>query len=1213
MSREGFSPKPRVFISYARKDGEEFATRLRKKLEEKEPEITLWQDRAEMEGGVGWWKQIEEALDQVRFLVIVMTPAAMQSEMTRKEWRYARQRGISVYPVKGCPDAAFDYASLPNWMSKAHFFDLDRECETFVNYLKSDREPKRVAFMAPDMPECLIPRPREFEQLIAQLVDPKHENPIAITAPLQGAGGYGKTTLAIAVCHDDRVIDAFDDGILWVTLGQNPNVLAELTKLYKALTGDQPTFVDEKDAELKLREKLENRNCLLVIDDVWQRTHLESFLQGGKKTCARLITTRRSDFVMDAKRIRVDEMTPEESVALLVARLPGEHKPHDLRPFRHLAARLMDWPLLLKLAAGVIGARVERGDILEGSLDYVNRVYDKRGLTAFDPKDAVKRNDAVAKSIQATLELLGQDEQTRLAELAIFPENTDVPLHLIEVFWDLDDLDTQDTLQRFADYALLDLDLRAGIVRLHDEIRSYLVRTIGDEPALHRRLVDRAQDPRRLEDRYLLRWLPWHLWKADRETQLRTLLFDFEWILAKLAGADIQSLIADYNYLPHDGDLRLVQSAIRLSAHVLARDQRQLAAQLIGRLLGDIAPNIQALLKQAAEKAHLPWLRPLKQSLTAPGGPLIRTLEGHTDLIRAVAIAHVARRIISASDDRTLRVWDLGSGQTVHTLHGHAGAITAVAMTPDGRRAISGSTDRTLRVWNLETGQILGTLLGHTDTVHVLAISPDGCRAVSGSYDDTLRLWDLETGREVRKLDGHTRMVTAVAVTPDGRRAVSGSWDETLRVWDLESGHTVRTLKGHTGKVTGVVIIPRGLRALSSSYDCTLRVWDLERGQIVHTLQGHKDPIISAAMTPDGRHAVSASGFERSTDRTLRVWDLHSGQLVRVLGGYTGTVRDVALASDELHVVLAIGLSLQVWDLESTRATRRHEEYASRITAVAITPDGRRAVSGSMDCKLQVWDPESSQTMRTLQGHTNEVKAVALTSDARRVLSAAKHDCKLQLWDPESGQLLHTLEAHRRDINSIAVTSDGRRAVSASTDCTLRVWDLESGQLVRTLEGHTRDVIAVAITPDGQRAVSGSIDRTLRLWDLESGQTLTTLDGHRREVIAAVITPDGHRVLSASYDRTLRVWDFESGQTVRTLEDCRWMNSDVALTIDGRRAISASSGGTLCVWDLESGKEIAAFTVESPLLCCAVVADGSTIVAGDKSGRVHFLRLEGVD
>jgi WD40 repeat protein len=223
MSRNSSTGKSRVFLSYARKDGEEFATGLRKRLQREEREISLWQDRAELEGGVGWWKQIEEALDEVKFLVIVMTPAAMQSVMTRKEWRYARQHGFNVYPVKGCPDSELDYASLPNWMRKAHFFDLAREWETFVNYLKSDRQPARVPFMAPDFPEAFVQRPREFEQLIGKLVQEKRETPIAITTALQGAGGYGKTTLAVALCHDDRVIGTPDGR--YVVSGSYDNTL----------------------------------------------------------------------------------------------------------------------------------------------------------------------------------------------------------------------------------------------------------------------------------------------------------------------------------------------------------------------------------------------------------------------------------------------------------------------------------------------------------------------------------------------------------------------------------------------------------------------------------------------------------------------------------------------------------------------------------------------------------------------------------------------------------------------------------------------------------------------------------------------------------------------------------------------------------------------------------------------------------------------------
>ena len=133
----------------------------------------------------------------------------------------------------------------------------------------------------------------------------------------------------------------------------------------------------------------------------------------------------------------------------------------------------------------------------------------------------------------------------------------------------------------------------------------------------------------------------------------------------------------------------MIQSAIRLSAHVLARDARQLAGQLTGRLFGNTRSSIQALLKQAAEWKAWSWLRPLKPSLTAPGGPLIRTLEGHTGGQRRGGDAR-RRRAVSASRDQTLRLWDLESGQTLRTLEGHTTRV--VAVTPDGRRAVTAAS-----------------------------------------------------------------------------------------------------------------------------------------------------------------------------------------------------------------------------------------------------------------------------------------------------------------------------------------------------------------------------------------------------------------------------------------------------------------------------------------------------------------------------------------
>jgi len=132
-----------VFISYGRDDGEEFANDLRQRLEAEG--IPLWQDRVGMEGGRDWWLQITQALDQVEFMALVITPEALKSETVRKEWRYARQQGVCVYPIKGAPN--LDFESLPRWMRDAHFYDLDREWQKFVNDLNTRCQQRRVSFM----------------------------------------------------------------------------------------------------------------------------------------------------------------------------------------------------------------------------------------------------------------------------------------------------------------------------------------------------------------------------------------------------------------------------------------------------------------------------------------------------------------------------------------------------------------------------------------------------------------------------------------------------------------------------------------------------------------------------------------------------------------------------------------------------------------------------------------------------------------------------------------------------------------------------------------------------------------------------------------------------------------------------------------------------------------------------------------------------------
>jgi len=208
--------------------------------------------------------------------------------------------------------------------------------------------------------------------------------------------------------------------------------------------------------------------------------------------------------------------------------------------------------------------------------------------------------------------------------------------------------------------------------------------------------------------------------QSQQVERLYELLTDYDFIAAKASHPEIklQELIEDYDraFEPpvlmageKAETLKLIRDALRLSADILEKDKKQLAGQLLGRLMLCKAPEIQALLGMVKQQKGT-WLRPLTSSLTPPGGRLIRTLSGHSDSVTALALS-ADGSVISASWDNTLKVWNLETGSEVFTLSGHSFWVTAVALSADGS-VISASNDRTLKVWNLETGEIIVSFAG---------------------------------------------------------------------------------------------------------------------------------------------------------------------------------------------------------------------------------------------------------------------------------------------------------------------------------------------------------------------------------------------------------------------------------------------------------------------------------------------------------------------
>ena len=532
------------------------------------------------------------------------------------------------------------------------------------------------------MPENFIQRPDEFGRLKDLLLSSDRKESVAITTALSGAGGFGKTTLATALCHDEDIIQNFDDGILWVALGENPNILNSLVTVYAALTGERPGFADAQDAAFQLGQKLEDRNCLLVIDDVWDDAHLRPFRRGGKG-CGRLFTTRNAEIAANAQTVNVDEMRESESVAMLTKGVPGLHASKA----RYLSQRLGEWPLALELARAMMRQRMDQGDSAERAADRLLQILDRKGPRGLARGTGDARHRTIDGVLEGSLELLSTDDRKRLAELSIFPEDVAIPLSAAAALWQFDEFEAEEVAQRFAGLYLLKLDLARGSMRLHDVMRSWLAAQAGNAAELHSRLVDAWPDWMQLPDAYAWRWFTWHLAAASRTADLERILFDPAWLQAKLDATDVNALISDFDRLKSSPDAELIQGAIRLSSHVLAKDPGQFASQMVGRLLPhNKRPAVRHFADSITQTARQPWLRPLCPALDPPGTGLLRTLVGHADSVNGVALSADGHRAVSVEfDDRTLEVWDVESGAALRTLFGHTRPVTGVALSADGR------------------------------------------------------------------------------------------------------------------------------------------------------------------------------------------------------------------------------------------------------------------------------------------------------------------------------------------------------------------------------------------------------------------------------------------------------------------------------------------------------------------------------------------------
>ncbi len=448
---------------------------------------------------------------------------------------------------------------------------------------------------------------------------------------------------------------------------------------------------------------------------------------------------------------------------------------------------------------------------------------------------------------------------------------------------------------------------------------------------------------------------------------------------------------------------------------------------------------------------------PIAQHPSSPVLSLQQSLHGHTAPVRAVACCPVGDCFASGSDDHTIRIWSLKTGECLRTLYSHTSWISSICFAASGNKYLlaSGSEDQSIRLWDSRTAVCLQSLQGYSNGIWSIACHPDGQQFVSGGQDRTVRLWNSTTGECLQIMRGHQSWVWSVVFNPDGNLLASSSDDRTIRIWNT-GGQCLQVLQGHTDQVYSIAFSPSSCwlsnsLLASGSLDGTIRLWNAQTGMGLQTIRGHQGGVWSVAFNPAG--TLLASG---SLDQTIKLWDMGTlfpdnsdspPRLLKTLTGHRSWVRTVAFHPNG-HLLASASADgvLKLWDVTTGALLKTVQAHNSTILCVVFSPDGETLATSGIDGTVRIW-PLNTKYNDSINVKKHQLnRNYELSRDDELKNSAIAPDSIIcPEWKPQ------ILTGHERWVRFLAYHSAESVLMSCSQDETIKFWHLPTGKCQKTI------------------------------------------------------------------------------------------------------------------------------------------------------------------
>jgi WD40 repeat protein len=596
-------------------------------------------------------------------------------------------------------------------------------------------------------------------------------------------------------------------------------------------------------------------------------------------------------------------------------------------------------------------------------------------------------------------------------------------------------------------------------------------------------------------------------------------------------------------------------------------------------------------------------------------------LEGHKARVRALAYSADGRRVVTASEDGTARIWDTGTGKVLRVLRGHRQEVTSACFLDEkGLQVATAGDDQVVRRWDTTTETELpplgkGSLVASSPAKGMLAavgregplvvwkrdgkgwqrwrtfeqrtiplslaLSANGKYVATGGHENRLAdLWRLEDRKKL-KLEKPGPLIPArngwaLAFSPDEELLVAGGMQPVL--WQVSSGKLVRSFPGMGSQnCSSLAFSPKlegGRRLLAATFrDGLVRVWDVESGAIVRAPGRHGGTARGAQFSPDGEYLGVLRG-KRVTLERLSPRPAPPSYELRGPGRLPFEALAFAPTDDGLPALaVRAGAEALLWGL----ATDKHDHLVpvarDRLAPPAGTAEPSNLVfaptglfvSGGWAGGLAGWGVDGRPSGAPLPPAAN-ARRVAVS---RGLWATTQGNNLVELWDG-NGAPLHTFNAGACEVEALALSPNGR-LLAACGSGGVRVWDTARPYRERADFGKQQHLLAsVAFSPDSKRLATGGADTIVRLWDGRGRPLpgpLAELRGHLGPVSAVAFSPDGARLASASHDGTVRVWDMRTGQELLILTGHKGPVTDVAFSADGHLLATCGRDGAVRLWD----------------------------------------------